>query len=60
LFPLKGIPLPFISEGGSAMVVNLLSIGILLNISTQKDPDYLKLKKTSLASQVKRAMTKNL
>jgi Bacterial cell division membrane protein len=31
LFPLKGIPLPFISEGGSAMVVNLLSIGILLN-----------------------------
>ena len=58
LFPLKGIPLPFISEGGSAMVVNLLSIGILLNISTQKDPDYLKLRKTSLTNQVKRAMTK--
>ncbi len=41
LFPLKGLPLPFISEGGTAMVINLMTIGILLNISTQKDPDVL-------------------
>lgn len=41
LFPMKGLPLPFISEGGTAMVINLMTIGILLNISTQKDPDYL-------------------
>ncbi|GDX61887.1 cell division protein FtsW [Candidatus Levyibacteriota bacterium] len=33
LIPLTGIPLPFISYGGSATVVNLCSIGILLNIS---------------------------
>lgn len=35
LLPLTGVPLPFISYGGSALVVNLFSIGILLNISRQ-------------------------
>jgi cell division protein FtsW len=33
LFPVTGLPLPFISFGGSALVVNSISIGILLNIS---------------------------
>jgi cell division protein FtsW len=35
LIPLTGIPLPFISYGGSALIINLASIGILLNISKQ-------------------------
>lgn len=35
LLPLTGIPLPFISYGGSALIVDLCSIGILLNISRQ-------------------------
>ncbi len=33
LAPLTGIPLTFISQGGSAMLVSLASAGILLNIS---------------------------
>lgn len=33
LIPTKGLPLPFISYGGSALLVNMLAIGILMNIS---------------------------
>lgn len=33
VFPLTGIPLTFISQGGSAMMASLASAGILLNIS---------------------------
>jgi cell division protein FtsW len=35
LAPLTGIPLTFISQGGSAMLVSLGSAGILLNISSK-------------------------
>ncbi|PID51847.1 MAG: putative lipid II flippase FtsW [Candidatus Moraniibacteriota bacterium] len=35
LVPLTGIPLPFISYGGTSIVFTLASVGILLNISKQ-------------------------
>ena len=35
LLPTKGLTLPFISMGGSSMLVTMLSVGVLLNISEQ-------------------------
>lgn len=36
LFPVTGLPLPFISYGGSALVVNAFAAGVLLNVSKRK------------------------
>jgi cell division protein FtsW len=35
MVPTKGIPLPFVSYGGSSLLVMLLATGVLLNISQQ-------------------------
>ena len=33
MLPTKGLPLPLVSNGGSSMLINLLGVGVLLNIS---------------------------
>jgi rod shape determining protein RodA len=37
IMPITGIPLPFMSYGGSAILTNFLAVGVLLNIYSQKD-----------------------
>ncbi len=37
LMPTKGLPLPFISYGGSALLINMAAVGILINISQQNE-----------------------
>jgi cell division protein FtsW len=40
LAPTKGIPLPFVSAGGSSMLINLLGMAILLNVSQHTSSSY--------------------
>jgi rod shape determining protein RodA len=36
LMPVVGIPLPFMSYGGTALLSNLIAVGILINIRTHR------------------------
>jgi cell division protein FtsW len=35
--PVTGVPLPFISYGGTGLAITMTAMGILLNISRQKE-----------------------
>lgn len=36
IMPVTGIPLPFMSYGGSALLMNLLCVGLLMNIYVRR------------------------
>lgn len=41
IMPITGIPLPFMSYGGSAILTNFAAVGVLLNIYSQRDREFL-------------------
>ncbi|MGO2137569.1 MAG: FtsW/RodA/SpoVE family cell cycle protein, partial [Leuconostoc mesenteroides] len=36
LLPLTGIPLPFVSQGGSSLLGNMIGVGLILSIGYQR------------------------
>jgi cell division protein FtsW len=56
MVPTKGLPLPFISYGGSALLVNLAAIGILLNISRGEDIISFNDKETVMRRRIRRSV----
>lgn len=41
VLPTKGIPLPFVSAGGTSMLLSAVAVGVLLNIAKQSTKTYL-------------------
>jgi cell division protein FtsW len=39
LLPTKGIPLPFVSAGGSSLLINMIGMAVLLNVSQHASPE---------------------
>jgi rod shape determining protein RodA len=37
IMPVTGIPLPFVSKGGSSMITNYTAIGIILSVSMMRE-----------------------
>jgi len=36
MMPITGIPLPFMSYGGSSFIVNMMSVGMILNVGMRR------------------------
>ncbi len=41
LLPITGLPLPFISYGGSSLITQMMAMGLVLNIGMRKEGDFL-------------------
>jgi rod shape determining protein RodA len=40
IMPITGLPLPFVSYGGSSMFANWMAVGLLLNVGARRDVDW--------------------
>lgn len=53
VFPVSGQPLPFISKGGSSVIISSVALGIMLSVSRnaarRKDPAYIEEEETNFA-----------
>ncbi|MPN16546.1 hypothetical protein SDC9_163891 [bioreactor metagenome] len=38
IMPITGIPLPFVSYGRSALLANMIAMGMVINVGVYKDP----------------------
>ncbi|GGA36064.1 rod shape-determining protein RodA [Kroppenstedtia guangzhouensis] len=41
MLPITGLPLPFISYGGSSLITQMMAMGLVLNIGMRKEGDFL-------------------
>lgn len=57
LVPTKGLPLPFMSYGGSALLVNMAAVGLLLKISKGEDE---KVASEDIAAKARRIARRNI
>jgi cell division protein FtsW len=53
LLPTKGLTLPFVSYGGTSLVLSLMSIGVLMNISAQSSLQRVKNRKVSTGNRTR-------
>lgn len=57
--PTTGLPLPFVSYGGSSLVVNMAAIGVLLNMSKRAVPEPTAMSMSKLRARSRRGRPEN-